>query len=108
MGHSEINSYENVAIRIVGGHNGSWRFFFQELRHYDTRERLCNIRVSIEGLDADENEPQKRCHPSLYNDEFMQFAVAFDNDVVIYDAETGKQSNHFQEILGRVPSRPCA
>ena len=34
----------------------------------------------------------------LYNDEFMQFAVAFDNDVVIYDAETGKQSNHFRNI----------
>ena len=28
----------------------------------------------------------------------MQFAVAFDNDVVIYDAETGKQSNHFRNI----------
>ena len=34
----------------------------------------------------------------IYNDEFMQFAVAFDNDVFLYSAATGKQTQHYRNI----------
>jgi WD40 repeat protein/Ca2+-binding EF-hand superfamily protein len=34
----------------------------------------------------------------IYNDEFMQFAVAYDSDVILYSATTGKQTQHYRNI----------